>query len=172
METHDLRESNVFEGLDEDQVARITAVGRPRGLLAGERLFILGDGADRLYMVAKGSVDLCFPFSFRGVVKDVCVETLGAGGAFGWSALVRPYRFTLSARAAVDSEVAAFPRGDLLEVFEGDPRTGYVFMKRIAEVVGNRLHKMQALWARELQRAVTQMLEGGPEIASAREKKA
>lgn len=159
MDWQTLRKGNLFEGLDDEQVARIAEIARPCALQPGERLLLLGDSADRVFLVVKGKVDLCFPFSFRGYVKDVCVETMLPGSALGWSALVKPYRFTLSARAQEACEVATFFRKDLLRLFEDDTALGYIFMKRIAEIIGDRLLKIQALWARELQRAVTQMLE-------------
>jgi len=157
--TEALLTGDLFQGLNENQISRLTAIARPRSLRAGERLLLLGDNADRLYVVMKGRVDLCFPVSFHGTLKDVSVQSMAPGSALGWSALVKPYRFTLSARAQEDCEVAAFFRKDLLEVFENDPALGYIFMKRIAEIIGDRLLKIQALWARELQRSVTQMLE-------------
>lgn len=76
------------------------------------------------------------------------------GSTLGWSALIKPYRFTLSARAAEPAKVAALTRPDLLRVLEADCRTGEKFMFHLAEIIGRRLLIIQALWARELQRAV------------------
>jgi hypothetical protein len=39
-------------------------------------------------------------------------------------------------------------------VFDAAPAVGYRFVSRLAEVVGFRLLTFQALWVRELQRAV------------------
>jgi CRP/FNR family cyclic AMP-dependent transcriptional regulator len=163
VETVELRQTAIFAELQDAEVARLLAVARPQKCHKGECLFLLGDHADRLYVVRTGKVELTFPLSFGGVVRDVPVESKTPGSALGWSALVKPHRFTLSARAAETSELAAFPRQDLLHVFAAEPHIGYVVMRHIAEVVGRRLLQVEALWARELQRAVTDSLAASHE---------
>ncbi len=149
-----LRQSDVFQGLAGDEIRRLSAVARPQTLRAGEYLFLLGDHAGSLYIVLKGKVDLCFPMPLGGTVKDITVESATAGRSLGWSALVRPYRFTLSARATESSLVAAFARHDLLQLFDADAHIGRTLLTRISELVGIRLLTVQALWARELQRTL------------------
>ena len=158
LDIRELRRAAIFGELDEKVVAQLLAVARPRQCQAGECLFLLGDHADRLYVVLKGRVELTFPLSFGGVVRDVSVESRTPGTALGWSALVKPHRFTLSARAAEDTELAAFLRQDMFRVFAAEPRIGNVVMGHIAEIVGRRLLQVQALWAREVQRAVEDSL--------------
>ncbi len=158
MDSSQLRKAPIFAELHEAEAAQVLSVARSQHCPKGECLFLLGDHADRLYVMLSGKVELTFPISFDGVVRDVPVELKTAGSALGWSALVRPHRFTLSARAAETSELAAFMRQDLLRVFEAEPRIGCVVMRHVAEVVGRRLLQVEALWARELQRAVTDSL--------------
>lgn len=149
-----LSRAELFEGLNADGVARLAAVGRSRTLGAGDYLFLLGDRADYLYVIARGQLELCFPMILGGGVKDIPVESVGVGKAVGWSALVQPYRFTLSGRATESTEVVGFPRHELLQVFETAPLVGYRVALKLAEIVGIRLLTFQALWARELQQAV------------------
>ena len=150
-----LRKAELFQGLRDDELQRLAALGRRQSLRVGEYLFLLGDTADRLYVVAEGQVDLCFPISLRGAMKDISVESVVEGEALGWSALVKPYRFTLSARVTEPGEVVAFTRRELLQFFGDEPRIGYTLLTKISELVGIRLMKVQALWARELQRTLT-----------------
>jgi len=147
-----IREAELFEGLSASEIRRLASIGRRRELRAGEYVFLLGDNADYLFVVVRGRIDLCFPMSLGDVVKDIPVESVGAGQALGWSALVRPYRFTLSARAAESVEVVGFARLDLLRLFETELRIGYVLLGKVSEIVGVRLATFQALWGRELQR--------------------
>jgi hypothetical protein len=67
---------------------------------------------------------------------------------------MRPYRFTLSARAAETNEMIAFARVDLQNLFLTHPAIRVAFLTRVSEVVATRLVTFQALWVRELQRAV------------------
>ena len=147
-------DAELSQGLSSDELRSLEAIAIPKILCAGEYLFLIGDIADRLYVVAKGRVDLCFPISLGGVTKDISVESITPGQTLGWSALVEPYRFTLSARGAEASELVAFTRNDLLRCFDADARVGLLLLSRISKIVGIRLLKMQALWARELQRTL------------------
>ena len=157
-----LERSELLTGLDPAHVARLAAIAEHQSLAADEYLFLLGESADRLFVVLDGKLEVCFPLSFRGTMKDVAVETKEPGSALGWSALVKPYRFTLSARAAEPSEVACFARKELSALLEEDCQIGQAFIARIAEMVGRRFLTMQALWARELQRTIAGGLPGVP----------
>jgi CRP-like cAMP-binding protein len=149
-----LRHAELFEGLSVGTVGRLQAIGRARTLRMGEYLFLLGDSASYVCVVLKGRVELCFPISAGGVVRDIAVETVGAGKTVGWSALVKPYRFTLSARAAEPTEVMAFGRHDLEPMLDHEPGFGRIVLSRISEIVATRLAMFEALWARELQRTL------------------
>lgn len=149
-----INRSELFEGFEADDIDRIMSVAGRTTLHSGEYLFLLGDHAGSLYVLLDGKVQVCFPLSVKGTMKDITVETKKAGDTLGWSAFVKPYRFTLSARAAEASEVATFPRPELTALFEQDFRLGYVFMRRLSELVGRRLLTRQALWTRELQRSI------------------
>jgi CRP/FNR family transcriptional regulator, cyclic AMP receptor protein len=147
-----LEQTELFDGLTSDEFRQLTGIGRRRTLRAGEYLFLLGEDAVDFSVVTKGNVDLCFPMPLGGEVKDISIESLGEGKPLGWSALVKPYRFTLSARATQVSEVVSFARMALIELFEHEPRLGHTFFMRISELVGIRLETFQALWVRELRR--------------------
>lgn len=150
-----LRQSPIFKDLKDEDISRLEEIGRIRTLRSGEYLFQLGDAADRLFVVTAGVIELCSPLALGDTVKDVCVESKPAGSVLGWSALVPPYRFTLSARSRGECDVVGFPRHDLQGLFEQNPSLGYTFMMRLAGVIGRRLLKLQALWARELQRTIS-----------------
>jgi CRP-like cAMP-binding protein len=147
-----LRQADLVEGMSPEQVRRLSLLGRARTLPGGDYLFLLGDSAQHVCIVASGQVDLCFPIRIGGVMTDITVESVGSGKTVGWSALVKPYRFTLSARATEPTNLVAFSRQDLLHLFDNDPGIGCVLLSRVSELVGNRLSSFQALWARELQR--------------------
>jgi CRP-like cAMP-binding protein len=161
--TEDIRKTALFEGLHDAEAARLLEIARPRECSKTECLFLLGDHADRLYVVLSGAVELNFPVTFGSTVRDVPLEVRTQGSALGWSALVKPYRFTLSARATEPTDLVTFLRQDLLRVFEEEPRAGYVVMRHVGEIVGRRLLQVQALWARELQRVVEHSLCASPE---------
>jgi len=149
-----LRRVELFRDLRADDLRRVVAIGKGETLDAGQYLFLLGDDANELFVVLRGSLSLCLPITLGGSVKDITVESVGEGQVLGWSALVRPYRFTLSARAVEPSEVVGFERRELQQLFEADSGIGYSVLTHVSETMGIRLVTFQALWVRELQRAV------------------
>lgn len=151
---HDqIRAAELFSGLNAERAQRLAAIGKVVPLRRGEYLFSLGDRAQFVSVVTSGLVDLCCPISVGGTVKDIAVESVGPGRTVGWSALVKPYCFTLSARAAQDSEVIAFAQPELLRVFANDSEIERVVLGRVCELMADRLTMFQALWMRELLRA-------------------
>ena len=146
--------SELFPDIAPEFQPQLSAVAHRQSLHKGEYLFLLGDHADRIYVVLEGAIEVCFPLSLGGAVKDIAVDTIGPGKVVGLSALVKPYRLTLSARAAEKTELAAFVRVELMNVIDSDARIGRAFMGRLAEVLGRRYLTIQALWGRELQRSL------------------
>ena len=72
----------------------------------------------------------------------------------GWSGLIPPHRFTLQARAAVDTELLALPGPTLRTLLLEKPEVGYPVVSNLARIVGERLTIFQTMWIRELQRSV------------------
>ncbi len=144
----------LFAGLTEGDAARVLALGSHSNLPAGAVLFNLGDAADSLFMLERGRIALTLPMQVRGEQQDVLIEERSAGQALGWSALVPPHRFTLKAKALVDSEVIALPRIALSEHLSAHPAVGYLVTRNVSAVVGQRLQLFQTMWLREMQRVV------------------
>ncbi|MEI6667697.1 MAG: cyclic nucleotide-binding domain-containing protein [Acidobacteriota bacterium] len=153
MPVHDqIMAAELFAGLGAEHLRRLAGIGKTMTLRSGEYLFLLGDSAQYVSVVSSGLVELCCPISVGGEVKDIAVEAAGPGKTVGWSALVRPFRFTLSARASRATEVVAFSRPELLQLFAGNPDLERVLLDRVTELIANRLTMFQALWMRELLR--------------------
>jgi CRP-like cAMP-binding protein len=146
--------SDLLHGLAPADAEAILALGEPLQLSTGDTLFRLGAEADRLYLVLRGRIALSLPMQVYDDEREVLVEERQSGQAIGWSALVPPHRFTLSARAVVESEVLALPREPLLALFATRPDLGYAVMRSVAAVAGQRLQVFRAMWLREMQRVV------------------
>ena len=76
------------------------------------------------------------------------------GQTVGWSALIPPYRFTLTATAPLETEVIAFSRDVMRDYFAAHPSFGYAVALNLAAVIGQRLQLFQTMWLREMQRAI------------------
>ena len=144
----------LLKGLTADEAGAIVALGARLTLPAGSVLFTLGGEADNAYAIESGRVSLTLPMQVGGREQDVLVEERTAGETVGWSALVPPHRFTLTAKMLIDSEVIAFSRAALLEHFASHPAVGLVVTRNLSAVMGQRLQVLQAMWLREIQRVV------------------
>ena len=147
-------DADLLKGLPPDEAARVLALGDRMVLNTGAQLFHLGDVADCIYLVARGRLRLTLPMQVRSREEDVLVEERSSGQTVGWSALIPPYRFTLTATAALDTEVIALSREVLNRHFGANPDTGFAVAMNLASVVGQRLQLFQAMWLREIQRMV------------------
>jgi CRP/FNR family cyclic AMP-dependent transcriptional regulator len=146
--------ADLLQGLEAQEAERVLALGKRMVLTTGAELFHLGDAADSIYLIARGRLRLTLPMQVRHHDEDVMVEERSSGQTVGWSALIPPYRFTLTASAPLDSEVIALPREALNRYFAEHPETGFAVSLNLASVIGQRLQLFQAMWVREVQRMV------------------
>ena len=147
-------QTELLKGLTDAEAARITALGAPLTLAAGDVLFLLGKPAERVYLVRSGRLHLTLPVVIRGQEEDVLIQERLAGETVGWSGLIPPHRYTLKAMAPVVTELTAFSRAALLEHFAAHPSVAYTVTRNVASVVGHRLEVFQTMWTREIQRSV------------------
>ena len=144
----------LFSGLSDADALAIEARGSRLSLAPGNVLFRIGDEATHLYVVQQGTIELRMPMQVGGREEDVRIEECGVGDSLGWSTLVPPHRFTLKATARQSTELLAFPRDMLLSYFTSRSDVGYVVMRNIAALLGQRLQVIQAMWVREMQHIV------------------
>ena len=144
----------LLKGLAPEDAAALVALGTRMRLPAGSVLFALGGDADSAYAIESGRVSLTLPMQVGDREQDVLVEERTAGETVGWSALVPPHHFTLTAKTLIDSDVIAFSRAALLEHFASHPAVGLVVTRNLSAIMGQRLQVLQAMWLREIQRVV------------------
>ena len=151
MSSHDL---DLLAGVAPVHVQAISALGHSSSLRTGDTLFRLGEVADSLIVIDRGRVALTLPMQVRDHDEDILIEERGPGQTVGWSALIPPHRYTLTASALIETDVLALPRVALLDYFSAHPEVGYAVTRSVASVVGQRLQVFQTMWLREMQRVV------------------
>jgi CRP-like cAMP-binding protein len=144
----------LLNGLSPAEVEQILELGTRLIVPSGTLLFRLGDPADRLFLTERGRIRLTLPMHLRGKEEDVLAEERSPGQTVGWSALIPPYRFTLSAAASLDTEVIALPQKALREYMAAQPAVGCKIALNLAVVIGHRLQLFQTMWLREMERTV------------------
>jgi len=144
----------LLNGLSPSEVDQVLALGTRVTVPSGGSLFRLGDPADRLFLTERGRIRLTLPMLVRGREEDILIEEKLPGETVGWSALVPPYRFTLSATTPLETEVIALTREALCAFCDSSLAVGYKIGMNLAILVGQRLQLVQTMWLREMQRTI------------------
>jgi CRP/FNR family cyclic AMP-dependent transcriptional regulator len=106
----------------------------------GQWLFYEKGDASKFYIVVDGAISLTMYLYLNGDAQHIAtMEPIGKGEILGWSALVKPYRYTLGARAAKKSRLIEIEAEPLRELLDDNPEYGYYLIKQVAEVIGERL---------------------------------
>ena len=149
-----MAQRELLQGLSPRDAEHLLSLGTRIILPKGTVLFRLGGAADSLYIVERGHLALTLPMQVMGHEENILIEERHPGQTLGWSALIPPHKFTLTATAPFDAEVLALDREKLLQYFTAEPAVGYVVTRNVAEIVGQRLQVFQGMWLREMQRVV------------------
>ena len=113
------------------RAARRTLASRPASICSAR-----ATPRTRFYAIRHGSVALEIHVPAR---EAVIIETLHEGDLLGWSWLFPPYRWSFDARAVEPVRAIAFDGACLRGKCEADHDLGYELMRRIAQVIIERL---------------------------------
>lgn len=144
-----IKGTRVFRGLNDQQLQSIASIAQEETHAAGHILFKEGEPALNFYILEEGKVLLEMmpaPVRDHAPLSLVTIDVILKGETFGWSALVAPHIFTLSASFTEKSTVAAIGGGKLRELLSADPAMGYQVLTGLSEVIASRLdHTRQIL---------------------------
>jgi CRP-like cAMP-binding protein len=132
-----LADHSFFRDLPPDYIRLLAGCAKNVRFEAGQAIFREGEDADQFYLIRDGRVALEVFTPDRG---SASILTLGPGDALGWSWLIPPYKWRFDARAIETTLAFALDGKCLRGKCEEDPRLGYELLKRIAEVIVERLH--------------------------------
>ena len=135
--TKTLRRIPWFLDLNQTQLDRLSAIATLHELESGEVLFKEGDREDFLYILLEGQVELEIEVPTHGQMAFYKAEALDI---IGWSSLTPIVRQrTASAKARQQSLLLGLQRELLEQLCDEDHDLGYIIMRRLANLVANRL---------------------------------
>ncbi|MDH3290996.1 MAG: cyclic nucleotide-binding domain-containing protein [Gemmatimonadota bacterium] len=146
----------IFEGLTRDQLRAVGEQCEIMSVKRGETVFRAGESAQYLLFVRSGRVELRFQVVYAGATDEYPLDTVTANGACGWSAMIPPHKYTLTAHAVEDSELLRIKQSDLQGCCDTDPRMGYVVMGNIARTIGARYELARRILVGEIQNNLKQ----------------
>ncbi|MBI4294621.1 MAG: cyclic nucleotide-binding domain-containing protein [Chloroflexi bacterium] len=136
-----LKQCPVFQPLSDADMDRMVSISQPREYEAGSALFTEKAVAEELYVLEKGRVALQMQLSLAQpqLSKRVTVDVVSQNEVLGWSALVEPYRYTLTAVCLEPSRVLALDGIKLRALLQDNHRIGYEVLSQLISVVASRL---------------------------------
>jgi CRP-like cAMP-binding protein len=140
-----LKQARVFKEFTRQELQEIAKICEKISFKNEERIFEAETPAKYLYIVVKGAVALNFKVTHYHALKEMTLDRKFRGEAFGWSALTEPYHYTLSAKAMQDSELLRIKEEDIKRLCAEDNHLGYILMKNIAEIIGERFASVQKI---------------------------
>lgn len=142
--TNCLEKLEIFQGLNETQRAALKRCCIEKTYHQGEKLFGENEEATCLWALNEGQVDLRFDLPCRESSQETTIASISEGKSFGWSSMVPPYKYRLSAYCVTKMcQVIQIDRKMMIEFFEGNPGIGYVVMTNLAKIIGTRFHQLQ-----------------------------
>ena len=115
-----LRESDIFEGLTDEELSLVVAAGRLRAVAAGQRLARAGQASGQIFTVLEGQLRLLT----RDQGQDFSVRLAHENETVPLAALLDPPVLVTTIEAAVDSQVFAIPADHLVELCNANPVMG------------------------------------------------
>ena len=131
----DIAEHPFLVGLNQDHLATLAECAMRSHFGKDERIFRVGDPANRFYLLQKGKVAL--ESRSDGGVKTL--QHVGTSDVLGWSWLLPPYTWHFDARAVEPTEAIFLYGTRVRELCESNHDLGYEIMKRTASVLIDRL---------------------------------
>ena len=139
-----LEKAEVFKGLNQDQLAAARDCCEEVEFNHGDKIFAEGDNADNLFVVINGQVDLRFDLPKRSTSEENTISSISEGQTFGWSSMVPPHKYTLSAYCVKGScKLIKAEKESLAHLIKKDDEFGYRVMSNIVAIIGKRFHKLQ-----------------------------
>jgi len=129
----------LFSRLSESQLESIFAISREQRIQKGQWLFRENEEAEHFYVIQEGAVELVTVVDDHIEIPIAMVRA--KNGCIGIGALVPPFRYSLSARAAHDSNLLVFKRTDLETLKREDPGLVCIMMNNLAQKLLERLRE-------------------------------
>lgn len=149
-----LKEANLFNGLLPEELEQIEKLCEVRNIEKGTQLFEAGNSADYLFVVLEGQIELRFKVIYFNASIEIPLENKSRGEAFGWSALIEPYTYTLSAFAAKDCRLLQLRGRDIERLCAENSHLGYVVMSNIAKLIGKQFSALEKALVAEIQQGL------------------
>jgi CRP/FNR family cyclic AMP-dependent transcriptional regulator len=135
-----LKGSDLFKEMDEARLQKVAHFCRGQSFQRGSTVFKEGDDATELFLLTEGRIVLEMDVSTPGQQPlPTGMEIVNPGEVFGWSAVVEPNVYKLTARCMTNCNALAMKGEMLKKAMNQDTGLGYHMMKKLSEIIALRL---------------------------------
>jgi CRP-like cAMP-binding protein len=126
-----MRRSELFRGLSDDQLQRLTSISTSMVYHRGEVIFEQGTIGDRMYIIAQGQVEVRVHDRTSG--EGTTAVYLGQGQVIGEMALIDSGRRSATLVAFGDNTTLySIPKDEFTALCQQDTAIGYIMMRNLA----------------------------------------
>ena len=139
-----LEKVEVFKNLDDSQLSEVQVCCAQAEYKRNDIVFRTSEEPLFLWIVEEGKIDLRQDTPDPSIKTLDTITSISEAMTFGWSSLVPPFRYRLSAYCATRTcKVIKIDKDCLLNIFKKDSRLGYEVMSEIVSVIGTRFHNLR-----------------------------
>ncbi|HYL35234.1 MAG TPA: cyclic nucleotide-binding domain-containing protein [Bryobacteraceae bacterium] len=133
--TYSVKEHSFLAGLNDLQIDKLAALSQEVTFCENERILSAREQSRFFYLLLEGTV--CIEVNSRSYV--VCIQALGPGDAFGWSALLDHHDTLFQVRAREQCRALRIDGSDLTAAFRNDPELAVEILRRTLSLVAGRV---------------------------------
>jgi CRP/FNR family cyclic AMP-dependent transcriptional regulator len=137
-----LKKTELFRTLSDSQLSLLLSHSSVESFPEGETIFRQGDDANRLYILAEGSIDLSVKTGEK--VDFLTSKIEKEGSTFGIPSLIEPFRYNVTASCLKPSKVFVIDAIRVRMEMERDPKMGVEILKKLVSIYFNRLNETRS----------------------------
>lgn len=126
-----------FRAMDRAQIQTLAGCAQEVTFDKGDAVLRQGDYARRVYVILEGTVAIQIYGPQR---EGILIQTVGENEVLGWSWLIPPYKWHFDAYVLEPVRAIAIDAACLRGKMETDHSLGYELLKRVVDVMAQRLH--------------------------------
>ena len=138
-----LREHDFTRGLQDQQIAKLASLSTEVVFQDDDLILQSGQRSEFFYLILTGSASV----ELRAARFTVCLQALGPGQAFGWSALLDHQDTLFQVRAREHMTALCLHGADLAQLSRTDPELGAELLLRILSLVAGRVKATEEKFA-------------------------
>ena len=133
----------ILDGLAVEETSGFLNLCREETYEDGTCLFKEKTKATTLYLIVKGCIELRFEMPGKRQAQGTMITKVRPAEAVGWSTMVPPFLYSLSGYCRGETTVLEVDEPSLAGLFKKENRLGFIIMRNVAAMIGERLYRIE-----------------------------